>query len=78
MVRLLSTVCAFYEEKGHVIMDFPFVPFHIRVGIARHVELHNVIGTFMYQSQEKEPKIPIIQNKLKGMELGSQLGSQSR
>jgi hypothetical protein len=38
MVKLLSKVCAFYEE-GHVIMDYPFVPFHIRTSIARHVEL---------------------------------------
>jgi hypothetical protein len=39
MIRLLSRVCAFCEEEGHVIVDCPFVPFHIRVGIARHVEL---------------------------------------
>jgi hypothetical protein len=39
MVKLLSTVCAFYEEEGLVIMDCLFVPFHIREGIARHVEL---------------------------------------
>ncbi len=38
MVRSFSIVCAFYEE-GHVIMDCPFVPFHIRAGIARHVKL---------------------------------------
>jgi hypothetical protein len=38
MVKLLSTVYAFYDEEGHVIMDCPFVPFHIRAGIARHVE----------------------------------------
>jgi hypothetical protein len=37
MIDLLSRVCAFYEE-GHVIMDYPFVPFHIKAGIARHVE----------------------------------------
>jgi hypothetical protein len=46
---LLSKVCAFYEE-GHEIMDYPFVPFHIRAWIARHVELQNVIGTLMNQS----------------------------
>jgi hypothetical protein len=40
MVILLSKVCAFCEEKGHAIMDCPFVPFHIKIGIAsRHVEL---------------------------------------
>jgi hypothetical protein len=39
MIKLLSTVCAFYEEEGNAIMDCPFVPFHIRTCIARHVEL---------------------------------------
>jgi hypothetical protein len=39
MIRLLSKVFAFYEEEGHVIMDCPFVFFHIRVGIVMHVEL---------------------------------------
>jgi hypothetical protein len=34
IVRLLSKVSAFYEEEGHVIMDCPFVPFHIKVGIS--------------------------------------------
>ncbi len=48
MVRLLSRVCAFYEE-GHVIMDCPFVPFHIRACIVKHVELQNVAGTLMDQ-----------------------------
>jgi hypothetical protein len=38
MVKLLSRVCAFCEER-HAIMDCPFVSFHIRVGIARHLEL---------------------------------------
>jgi hypothetical protein len=33
-------------------MDCPFVPFHIRVGIARHVELQNVARALMDQSQE--------------------------
>jgi hypothetical protein len=37
VVRLLLIVCAFYEEEGHVIMDCPFVPFHIKASIARHV-----------------------------------------
>jgi hypothetical protein len=39
VVKLLSKVCAFYEEKVHVIMDCPFVHFHIKASIARHVEL---------------------------------------
>ncbi len=50
MVRLLSKVCAFCEEKGHVIMDCPFIPFHIKACIARHVELPNVVGTLMDRS----------------------------
>jgi hypothetical protein len=49
MIRLLSKVCVFYEGKGHVIMDCPFVPFHIRASIARHVELQNVARTLMDQ-----------------------------
>jgi hypothetical protein len=52
VVELLSRVYAFYEEEGHAIMDCPFVSFHIRVGIARHVELENVVGTLMDQPQE--------------------------
>ncbi len=47
---LLSRICAFCEEEGHAIMDCPFVPFHIKVGIARHVELHNVAGALIDQS----------------------------
>jgi len=39
MVKLLSKVCALCEEKGHVIMDCPFVYFHIKIGIVGHVEL---------------------------------------
>ncbi len=39
MVILLSRVFAFFEEEGHVIMDCPFVPFHIKVSIVRHVDL---------------------------------------
>jgi hypothetical protein len=27
MIKLLSKVCGFCEEQGHVIMDCPFVPF---------------------------------------------------
>ncbi len=54
MIRIISKVCAFCEE-GHAIMDCPFVPFHIKGGIARHVELQNVAKTLMDQPQEKEP-----------------------
>jgi hypothetical protein len=46
---LLSKVCAFCEEEGHAIMDYPFVPFHIKVGIIKHVELWNVAKTLMDQ-----------------------------
>jgi len=46
VVKLLSRVYAFYE-KGHAIMDCPFVPFNIKASIARHVELQHVIGTLM-------------------------------
>jgi hypothetical protein len=30
-------------------MDCPFVPFHIKVGIAKHVELQNVVKALMDQ-----------------------------
>jgi hypothetical protein len=61
MVKLISRVCAFCEKKGHAIMDCPFVPFHIKVGIVRHVELQNVVGTIMDQTQAQEPRIHVIQ-----------------
>ncbi len=48
MMKLLSKVCAFYEE-GDAIMDCLFVPFHIRTSMARHVELQNVEKTLMDQ-----------------------------
>jgi len=68
MIRLLSRVCAFCQE-GHVIMDCPFVPFHIRVSIVMHVELQNVVGTLIDQPQEHESRILIVRNRFKGMEL---------
>jgi hypothetical protein len=49
MIKLFSRVYAFLEEEGHVIMDCPFVPFHIKVGIARHVELQNVARALIDQ-----------------------------
>ncbi len=55
VVKLLSKVFAFYEEEGHVIMECPFVPFHIRTNIARHVKLQNVAKTLMDQPREQEP-----------------------
>ncbi len=47
-VKLLSRICAFYEE-GYVIMDCPFVFFHIKTSIVKHVELQNVVGILMDQ-----------------------------
>jgi hypothetical protein len=41
-------------------MDCPFVPFHIRACIVRHVELQNMARTLMDQPQEQEPKILIV------------------
>ncbi len=38
MVGLLTRVCAFYEERN-AIMDCPFVFFHFKMNIAKHVEL---------------------------------------
>jgi hypothetical protein len=49
MIMLLSRVYALCKEEGHAIMDCPFVPFHIRAGIVRHVELQNVAKTLMDQ-----------------------------
>ncbi len=50
VVKSLSRVYAFCEQEGHVMMDFPFVPFHIRINIVRHVELQNVAIALMDQS----------------------------
>ncbi len=55
MVKLISKVCTFCEEKGHAIMDYPFVFFHIRTCIVKHVELQNVARTSMDQTQAHEP-----------------------
>jgi len=74
MVRLLLKVCGFYEGEGHAIMDCPFVPFHIKTSIVKHVVLYNVAGTLMFQPHEHELKIHVVQNKLRGTKLGSQLG----
>jgi len=50
LIKLFSRVCAFCEEEGHSIMDCPFVPFHIRTCITRHVELQNEARALMDQS----------------------------
>jgi hypothetical protein len=63
MIRLLSKVYAFSEEEEHVIIDCPFVPFHIKMSIAKHVELQNVIKTLMDQPQKQELGILIVQNR---------------
>jgi hypothetical protein len=39
VIKLLSKVCALCEEEGRAIMDCPFVPFHIKANIAKHLEL---------------------------------------
>ncbi len=64
MIKLLSRVCALCEEEGHAIMDCPFVPFHIRVGTVRHVDLQNVVRTLIHQPYEHESRIFIIKNNL--------------
>jgi hypothetical protein len=42
VIKLFSRVSAFCEEQRHVIMDCPFVPFHIKTGVTKHVEIQNV------------------------------------
>jgi len=78
MIRLLSRVNAFYEEEGHVIMDCPFVPFHIIATIVRHVELQNVAKMLIDQPHDHESRIFVVQNIFRSMELGNQLGPQSQ
>jgi hypothetical protein len=56
MIKLLSKVCAFYEE-GHVIMDCPFVPFHTRASIAKHVELQNVARALIVNHRNKNQEL---------------------
>jgi hypothetical protein len=65
MIKLLSRVCAFCEEERHAIMDYPFVPFHIRKGIVRHVKLYNMVRSLIDQQQEQESRILVVQNNLK-------------
>jgi hypothetical protein len=57
---LFSKVYEFYEEEGHAIMDCPFVHFHIKENIVKHVELQIMARTLMDQPQEQEPKILIV------------------
>jgi hypothetical protein len=47
VTNLSSKICALCEDEGHVIMDCPFAPFHIKACIARHVELQNVVEALM-------------------------------
>jgi hypothetical protein len=50
MVRLISKVCVFCEKNKNTIMDCLYVPFHIREGIVKHMELQNVARTLMDQT----------------------------
>jgi hypothetical protein len=57
-------------------MDCPFVPFHIKIGITRHVELLNVAGTLMDQSRAQELRIPIYSPKqIKRHKVGKSIGT---
>jgi hypothetical protein len=60
MIRLLSKVCAFCEEEGHAIMDCPFVPFHIKACVVKHVELQNVARTLIDQPHKHELGILVV------------------
>jgi hypothetical protein len=60
VAKLLLKVYAFCDEEGHAIMDCPFVPFHIKVNIVKHVELQNGARTLMAQSHEQELRNPIV------------------
>ncbi len=75
VTRLFSKVCAFCEEKGHAIMDCPFVSFHIRADIVKHVELQNVAETLMNQPQEEEQKILIVLEHIKRHGVGKSIGT---
>jgi hypothetical protein len=75
MIKLFSRFCALCEEEKHVIIYSPFVPFHIRASIARHVDLQNVAGTLMDQPHEQESIIHVVHNRFRNMELGSQIGT---
>jgi hypothetical protein len=54
LIKLFSKAYAFCEEEGHVIMDYPFVPFQIKTCIVRHVELQYVVRALMDQSQAQD------------------------
>ncbi len=60
VAKILSRVYAFCEEEEHAIMDCPFVPFHLKTNITRHVELQNVAWALMDQSNDQDPKILIV------------------
>ncbi len=47
-------------KRRNEIMDFPFVSFHIRIDIAKHVELQNVATTLMDQPHEQELGILVV------------------
>jgi hypothetical protein len=47
VIKLLSRVCAFCEKERHAIPDCPFLSFHIKASIVKHVELQNVARALM-------------------------------
>jgi hypothetical protein len=60
VARLFSRICAFCYEEKRAIMDCPFVLFHIKASIVKHVELQNVAGTLMDHLKEQEPRIYVV------------------
>jgi hypothetical protein len=69
-------IWALYEEEGHVIMDCPFVPFHIRTIIARHAEfIHNVVGTLMGQTTGIGTKNSCSSKQIKRHGVGKPIGT---
>jgi hypothetical protein len=42
LIMLLSRVYAFCEIEGHTIMDYPFVPFHVKINIVRPMMNHKM------------------------------------
>ncbi len=60
VAKLLSKAYAFYAQKKERNHGLSFVSFHIRIDIARHVELQNVATTLMDQPHEHELGILIV------------------
>jgi hypothetical protein len=68
----------FVRKKDMQLWILLFVPFHIKTSIAKHVELQNVVGALMDRSHDQKPRIHVVQNKLRSMELRCQLGLESQ